>query len=234
MIFQLDGAKINYEGQGTVYLEEPPGKITSVVVAVHGSGRGALDYRDHKFYRKQRDLALQNGCVFAVVSNRRDTWGTDDGLYNINLLVDFLMEKYAVEKVILWATSAGGSLASRMVKDFPQKVSHIIGTFPVYDLSAEFHSDACRRAWGTENLNEFLAKIQGKNPADFPEALKAHRYYITHGSADTAVPLTENSLKLKADLGDKVTLEIIEGGIHSTKDFSFYGKAVQKAFSELK
>jgi hypothetical protein len=36
------------------------------------------------------------------------------------------------------------------------------------------------------------------------------------------------------DLGDNVFLEIIKGGEHSTDNYAFYGKAVEKAFDKIK
>ena len=74
----------------------------------------------------------------------------------------------------------------------------------------------------------------GKNPVQYPDALKRHKYFITHGSADKAVPVEANSVRLKADLGDNVYLQIIEGGVHSTENFAFYGDAVRLAFEEVK
>lgn len=233
MLFQLENAKINYPGQGTVYLVEPASLPKAVVIAVHGSGRNALDYRDTPFYSRQRDMVLENGCVFAALSNRYDTWGTDDGLYNLNLLTDLLRQRYGVNKVALWATSAGGVLANRMVRNYPEKVLLVIGTFPVYDLAAEFHLVTCRWGWHTEDKTEFQRLITGKNPADFPDALKDHPYYITHGTADTAVPIEANAYKMQRDVGSNITLQVIEGGVHSTENFDFYGFAVAQAMQRL-
>lgn len=233
MLFQLEGVKSNYPGQGSVYLEEPAQQPNAVVIAVHGSGRNALDYRDTPFYSRQRDIVLENGCVFAALSNRYDTWGTDDGLYNLNLLTDWLRQRYLTDKVALWATSAGGVLANRMVRSYPEKISLVIGTFPVYDLAAEFHLVTCRRGWHTEDYSEFQHLIAGKNPADFPDALKNHPYYITHGTDDVAVPIEKNAYKMQKDLGDNVALQVIEGGVHSTENFAFYGDTVEQAMRAL-
>lgn len=236
-IFDLPGAKVNYTGQGTVYIAMPEnipeGMELPVVIAVHGSGRGALDYRDTAFYKEQRDIALEHGYIFASISNGSDTWGLDDGLYNINLLYDYLIENYpAQEKAALWATSAGGTLANRMVKDYPEKVRFVLGTFPVYDLNSGFSLSSCQSAWGTTDADTFAALIEGKNPADFPDALKNHDYYIAHGDADAAVPLAENAEKMRDDVGSNVHLQIIEGGVHGTANFSYYDGVVEQAFAE--
>lgn len=234
-VFILPGSVSRYPEQGLVYIAMPESYAdqTSIpfVVAVHGSKRGALDYRDNAFYRAQRDIALRHGCLFAAVSNSYDTWGLDSGLHNVILLVEYLMEHYPVQKqAILWASSAGGVLANRMVMEYPEKVAFVLGTFPVYDLCSVFALDNCKKAWGTKCFLEFRKRIEGRNPADHPDTLRKHHFYITHGSNDTAVPIDANALKMKADLGSHVCLEIIDGGTHGTANFDFYGRAVNTAF----
>jgi hypothetical protein len=204
-----------------------------VVIAVHGSGRSAMDYKNTPFYAEQKNIALKNGYIFAAVSNSTYTWGLDDGLYNLNLFYEYLLANHPIqEKVALWATSAGGTLANRMVKEHPNKVSFVIGTFPVYDLLSGFNLNSCKSAWGTSDLNTFKSLIAGKNPAEFPAQLRNHDYYIAHGSADTAVPLAENSQKMATEVGANVHLQVIEGGVHGTSNYEFYGDVVNQAFTE--
>ncbi len=126
-VFSLPGARVNYETQGKVYFVKPKNlredRKVPVIIAIHGSGRSATDYRDTPFYMQQRDIALQNGCIFAAVTNGLDTWGLDDGLYNTNLLIAYLIENHNVKPIVgIWATSAGGVLANRMVAEYPEKV----------------------------------------------------------------------------------------------------------------
>lgn len=234
--FTLSGVKGKSDGQAYIAMPKniPEGMKLPVVIAVHGSGRGALDYKNTAFYAEQKNIALANGYIFAAISNGSDTWGLDDGLYNINLFYDYLIANYPVqEKAALWATSAGGTLANRMVKDYPDKVSFVLGTFPVYDLLSGFNNvNSCKTAWGTTNLDTFKELIAGKNPAEFPNALKNHDYYIAHGSADVAVPIAENSQKMVTDVGSNVHLEVIEGGVHGTSNYAFYGDIVELAFEE--
>lgn len=236
MYFQLENAKVKHEPQGLCSIDLPVGTagVYPLVIAVHGSNRGAKDYEECPFYAEQKAIALRHGCAFGVISNCFDTWGTDDGLYNLKAFADYLLESYPVKKrVILWATSAGGVLANRMVKEYPHMVAGVIGTFPVYDLTSTFGLKTCRVGWRSKTEEEFLSNISGKNPPEFAHLLKGHKYYITHGTADTAVPVEQNSIKLKADLGENVVLQLIEGGVHSTANFAFYGETVERAFEEL-
>lgn len=238
MIFSLDGAVTKYRDQGTCLIDVPESfdksRVYPFVVAVHGSNRGAVDYVENPFYSRQREIALEKGCIFGVVSNGYDTWGTDDGLYNLKLFIEYIRQNYPVkDRAVLWATSAGGVLANRLVKEHRELVDRVIGTFPVYDLESTYPLKTCRVAWHSNTFEQFEEMISGKNPAAFSENLKGMRYYLTHGTNDTAVPVEANSLKIKADLGDDVCLEIIEGGIHSTSNFAFYGDAVRKAFEAL-
>lgn len=180
-LFLLENAKINYDGQGLVYIKEPDSfkKNAVAVIAVHGSGRGAKDYTETEFYKKQCDIAIENGCLFAVVSNVRDTWGTDDGVYNINLLTDYIIKNYPVKnKVVLWCTSAGGVTANRMVKAYPEKILAVIGTFPVFDLISGFSLDSCKKAWNCFDLNDFKRLTDGKTLRSFLISLKALRILL--------------------------------------------------------
>ena len=235
-IFTLNGVKGRSDGQAYIAMPEdiPIGMKLPAIIAVHGSNRGALDYKHTAFYAEQKNIALSHGYIFAAISNGPDTWGLDDGLYNLKLFYDYLIANYPVqEKVALWATSAGGTLANRMVKEYPDKVSFVLGTFPVYDLLSGFeHVKTCQIAWGTSDLEAFKERIAGKNPTEFPDALKNHNFYIAHGSADAAVPIEENSQKMVADVGSNVHLEVIDGGVHGTGNYAFYGDIINQAFKD--
>lgn len=225
MYFQLPGARVNHPGQGMARIELPAnatGKLP-VVIAVHGSGRSAPDYWDTPFYSRQRELALEAGCLFAAVSNGPDTWGLDDGLHNLQLLCAYVAKNYCVHaRFLFWATSAGGVLTHRMAQACPERVAAVIGTFPVYDLAREFTVLAsCSNAWGTREKAEFLQRISGKNPPEFSEKLQNIPYFISHGDCDQAVPLEDHSLRLAQQLPDNVRLEIIPGGDHGTGDFRY-------------
>ena len=236
VVFTLSNVRGNSDGQAYLAMlaNLPQGRKLPAVIAVHGSNRGALDYRDTLFYAEQRNIALSHGYLFGAISNGTDTWGRDDGLYNLKLFYDYLVANYPVqEKVALWATSAGGTLANRMVKEYPDKVSFVLGTFPVYDLLSGFeHVNSCKLAWGTDDPATFKSLIAGKNPAEFPHALKNHDFYIAHGSADKAVPLAENTQRMAADVGSNVRLEVIEGGVHGTGNFAFFGDVIEQAFKD--
>lgn len=235
-VFTINGVKGRSDGQAYIALPEdiPKGMKLPAIIAVHGSNRSALDYKHTAFYTEQKNIALSHGYIFAAISNDADTWGLDDGLYNLKLFYDYLIANYPVQKkVALWATSAGGTLANRMVKEYPDKVSFVLGTFPVYDLLSGFaHVNSCKTAWGADDLEIFQKLINGKNPAEFPDALKNHDFYIAHGSADAAVPIEENSQKMVADVGSNVHLEVIDGGFHGTGNYAFYGDIINQAFKD--
>ena len=237
-VFSLSDAKVNSRDQGTVYLalpeEQDETRLRPAVVAIHGSGRSALDYRDTPFYVRQRDLVLEQGALFAAVSNGTDAWGRDDGLYNVLSLMTKLTEEFRVKpQMALWATSAGGLLAHRVIRQVPQKVAFVLGTFPVFDLAAAFARPACRRAWKTEDFEEFTRRIEGRNPADFPVADPLPPFYIAHGTADVVVPLEEHSARLQQRPDFTVFLETVENGGHDVHNFAYYGRAVAQAFADF-
>jgi pimeloyl-ACP methyl ester carboxylesterase len=233
MLFDLPGARINHPGQGVAGIELPPRKAgpLPVVIAVHGSGRGAADYWQTPFYSRQRELALEHGCLFAVVSNGPDTWGLGDGLYNLRLLTEYVAANYPVaDRFLFWATSAGGVLAHRMAAEYPQRVAAVLGTFPVYDLAREFRVlPSCSKAWGTQDETAFLRRIAGKNPPELAEKLENIPYFIAHGDSDSAVPLEDHSLRLAQRLGENVHLQVIPGGEHGTGDLRYLETMPQRA-----
>ena len=209
---------------------------SNVLMAIHGSGRQARSYRNAvsdangvDFYAHQRDLSLQNGYIFCVISNDPDCWGTDAGLSRINALYDYMVSNYNTDQQFaLWSTSAGGVLMHRMVKDYPSRVLGCLGMFPVYDLDVEWSIlQSCRDACGNNQVN-----YSGKNPPSFAASLTTKRYRIDHGDADTSVPLAGNSQAL-ADtvnaLGGSITLNVIAGGIHDT-NLAYYNDSAINTF----
>ena len=236
--FMLPDAEIRYPGQGEVLLwlpaELPEGVRVPCIAAAHGSGRCAAAYREVPFYARQREISLEHGYAFAVLSNGRDCWGTDAGVRNFRSLLRFLPEQFPLSgEYGIWATSAGGALAFRAVAEEGGAIRFVIGTFPVYDLYTEYGLLAsCRAAYGNAGEEEFRARIAGKNPPALCDRLRGCRYYVTHGDADRAVPLGANSQRMADDLGACVRLQILPGGVHGTSDLSYYGENTMRAFRE--
>ncbi len=236
-VFSLPGAKVNYANQGEVYLvmpkNVPQGVTLPVVIGVHGSGGSALVFRDHPMYKNIKELALKYGYIFVALSNGQDAWGTDDGFYNLNLLYAYIQDNYQVDqKAVLYAYSAGGTLAYRMIKEYPEKVDFMVGTYPVYDMTS-FTGTSAQAAWGVNNYNDYAAAVASVNPSHYPEALVNHRIYLSHGSVDTAVPVESNSQKLKDDvtaLGGSVELQIVVGKGHDSTVPEYYTTTANNAF----
>lgn len=204
-----------------------------VLLALHGSGREALSYKSGDslsvpFYVHQRDLALNCGYLFVSISNGPDTWGKDEGMNALLSLYQYLINNYPVEtKWVLWASSAGGVLANRMLKEHVEKVRKVIGTFPVYDLNDSYmRLPSARRAWKS------AADASLNNPALDPKALTPVPYLIFHGREDEAVPATLHSEKLQREVnmaGGNVSLYLVDGG-HSTTNFALFDDDIIKEF----
>lgn len=225
-IFEFQGHSVyiaarNHDGR--IENKEP----IPVLMAIHGSGRSALNYcpdgdKGIPFYVYQRDIALQNGYMFVVVSNGKDTWGTDRGLHRLVGIYMYVREHFNTEKKwTLWATSAGGLQMYRMIREYPEKVDKALGTFPVYDLMEAYEKRKSKNfVW--KDPKEFVEV----NPAFFPESLTSIPVLIFHGRDDEAVPYKLHSLKLREEvnaLGGKVELVIVKGG-HSTSNWAMYQK----------
>lgn len=226
------------DGRQTYIAWRPPLKGTSdkrvrVLLAIHGSGREAVSYKpDHPasvpFYVHQRDLALEAGYIFVAISNGADTWGTDKGMHALLKVYDHIQNEFRAESQwVVWASSAGGVLAHRLVKEHAEKVRKVLGTFPVYDLGQSFDRLAsARKAWGNREAADL------HNPANTPQALRSVPYLVFHGSADEAVPAGLHSERLCREVneaGGNVRLHLVSGG-HSTANFALYDDPVIKAF----
>ena len=225
----LPETKMNYPGEGRLAVYIPAHTTHGVVLALHGSGRGIADYRTVPFYMKQLEISVNYGYAFAVLENGPDTYGTDDGVHNTDIAVKYLQNKFGTERIIFWATSAGGACAFRYIIEHPNTISAVIGTFPVVDLKSAFTVlSSCRRAWHAENmtLEEYSKKIEHKNPADAIEKLSGIPMYIAHGRMDKAVPFESNSALL-AKAG--AVIHELKDGIHSTDDMRYYDTAPHMA-----
>lgn len=192
------------------------------VMACHGSGREALSYRDVPFYRRQRDIALAEGCVFASCSMGADTYGTERGLSMLEAFYDQVRTCLPVrKKTALWGSSAGGCVMLRFAMAHPERVALLLGTFPVIDPRSVFHLESMRSAWGNLSDAALLEKIASWNPIEHGACWPDVPIVIAHGRRDRAVPVEKNALALEKLLGERVRL-FITNDEHSTSAFGLY------------
>lgn len=220
-----------YQGQGLVYLARPSqikyNDNPKLVIALHGSGRGALSYRDIPFYKKQRDIALSCGYFFASVSNGPDTFGLDNGLYNVEKLYGWVSEKFQInEKVVLWASSAGGIMMHRFFRLYPERVSSLFGIFPIFDPTTMPPLPSLLQAFAVTDYKAMLRKVRNLNldPAQFPSGVYSGKQVIVaHGTDDEVVPISQSLSLEKYVRRDKGEMALVEKhGGHSTSNFSLY------------
>lgn len=212
---------------------DEPQDSTRVLLAIHGSGRSAGSYsgksaEGNAFYIRQRDIALKAGYLFVSLSNGKDTWGTDEGIASVKSLIAFVGNEYrTAPNWAVWASSAGGVLLARLLREVPGLVDRAIGTFPVYDLADSRESIAsARNAWPSPDA------CREHDPSRQPEVLAPVPYLIFHGQDDRAVPVEKHSLRLRREvnaLGGDVTLHVVPGG-HSTENFALYDEGVLLEF----
>ena len=231
LVFWLPNRVGKHEEQGLAYIALPPsaeaGGKYPLLLAFHGSGRGALSYRDIPFYRRQRDIAVSCGYIFAVVSNGPDTFGKDDGLENIENLYTWIGQNYPVsEQVVLWATSAGGLLMHRFFRLSPERVSLLLGIFPIFDPLEMPQLPSMMRAFGATDRDSLLRKVYalGIVPSAFPKGLYRKKYLvIAHGREDKAVPIAQSHELMKQVERDGGEMTLVEKpGGHSTQNMSLY------------
>ncbi len=208
-----------------IYVAMPDNAVSgrlSWVLACHGSGRCALSYRDVPFYARQRDIAINAGFCFVACDMGPDTYGTPRGLYILDKSYEYIEKNYHVyHKAALWASSAGGCVMFRFAQTYPDRVALLMGIFPIWDMSSGIHLKSMQNAWGGLCGDELLQRITPYNPANHPELLPNIPIVIAQGLNDRAVSPRDNSLMLKATLGDCVMLHLTDDE-HSAEAFGLY------------
>lgn len=187
------------------------------VMAIHGSGRDALAYRDVPFYTKQRDIALNQGCNFVALSLGQDVWARPQGLILLDEVYHFMVQKGFQKGCVLMASSAGGCQMFRFAQVFPERVRALVGFFPVWDVE-KINLPSLQGAWKMEG--EGLKKVlKEHNPARWPEKLPTVPVAICHGLCDQAVPIGDHALHLARHI--PIQLHMTGEG-HSTQAFGLY------------
>lgn len=207
-----------------IYAALPDGAAGAMpwVLACHGSGRCAQSYRDVPFYAAQRDLALSAGYAFAACDLGPDTYGTPRGLEKLDAFYRWALKNLPVRPLAaLWASSAGGAAMFRFAGAFPERVSLMLGTFPVWDLLSVTHLEIMRAAWGDLTGEALARAVAHYNPAVHPDWARVAPVVITHGRNDRAVPVEKNALALQRAVGGQVRL-FLTGDGHSTEAFGLY------------
>ena len=214
---------------GQVYIALPEeygnGETFPLLIALHGSGREALSYRDVPFYAMQRDIALQCGYVFAAVSNGPDTYGLDAGFKNAELLYRYMHENYSLyDRSALWASSAGGFMMHRLYRENPDIFGLLLGTFPVFDPLTIKPIASMLAAFDAKTDDEFYRNARYLSPKFFENDIyKNAHIVIAHGIHDEAVPISQSEgLKEQVQkYGGKMELIKKPGG-HSIQNFALY------------
>lgn len=234
---------LNEEGSlnyGQVYIVKP--KITDeklpLMIALHGSGREALSYRDVPFYKKQRDIALECGYLFACISNSTHAFGTDKGYENICKLYDYIKKNYNVfEDIALWSSSAGGLMMHRYFRKYKNNIKLLLGTFPLFNPLTTIKLPSLLRAYGAKDEEDFINIITEETPGNYPlDIYKGTKIVISHGVEDTAVDISQSEELLKQVQTHGGDMELIKtSGGHSIENFALYEtQAFHNALKEMK
>lgn len=188
-----------------------------ILLALHGSQRESENYKTksvegENFYIYQKEKALENNYRFLSIRLDTDVWGNEEGIESLSRLYDYESENdHYNQHWLLWATSAGGVNAYRMIGDRPDLFTKMIGTFPVYDTEQMTLVNSRADAYWDRQYN----------PADYPEKLSNANFLIFHGLDDNIVDIDLHSGKLKNDMPQNVELIKTLGG-HSTDNFYVY------------
>ena len=230
IVTKLEKPRVNHKGQGEVYIALPSdyekAQACPMVIALHGSGREALSYRDVPFYTRQRDIALECGYVFACVSNGPDTYGLDGGYENVEVLFEYMRKEYKVNsKLALWASSAGGLMMHRFFRENKDVCGLLMGIFTIFDpLTTMLPLKSALRAFKANDIDELREKASFLSPQWFRKDIYSEtQIVVAHGEHDKAVPISQSEQLYKqvSEHGGNMHLIRKPGG-HSTQNFALY------------
>lgn len=238
-IFNLidEEGSLNY---GQVYIVKPKTveKKLPLLMALHGSGREALSYRDIPFYTRQRDIAIESGYIFACISNSSHTFGTDEGYENVLKLYEYIKNNYNIYKdIALWSSSAGGLMMHRFFREYKDNIKLLLGTFPLFNPLTTLKIKSLLRAYGASNEAEFINILKDKSPDRYPlDIYKDTKIVIAHGVDDNAVNISQSEALLKQVTTYGGDMELIKtAGGHSIENFALYEtKSFHKALKDMK
>lgn len=240
IIIRLPKATGIHPGQGEAYIALPDvseGK-KPLVLAFHGSGREALSYRDVPFYTRQRDIALNCGYAFAVVSNGPDTFGLDAGYQNTELLYEYMMNHHKIHNTVaLWGSSAGGLMMQRFFRAQPLRTAVLLGTFPIFDPLSMPPLHSMMQAFDAKSPEELQEKTIFLSPCKYPQDIYHQKaIVVAHGTDDLTVPVAQSRAWLAQTqrYGGEMTLVEKSGG-HNTDNIALHNTtAFADALTALK
>lgn len=235
-LFDEEG-DLNY---GQVYIVKPKteDKKLPLLIALHGSGRESLSYRDIPFYAKQRDIAIECGYLFACLSNGSHTFGTDRGYENILKLTDYIQKNYSIyTEFALWASSAGGLMMHRLFRDYKENIKLLLGIFPIFNPLTTNKIPSMLKAFDADDEDEFDITTKHLSPDKYPlDIYRDAKIVIAHGVDDTTVDISQSEELLKQVEIYGGDMELIKStGGHSIENFSLYEtESFHKELIEMK
>lgn len=175
-----EGIYVELGGQEQYLLIRGKDQSNPVMIWLHGGPAGSDAYANYGFqqYLVNEYTVVnwdQRGCGRTYYRNQKADPGNKTATFqqaqeDLDELVDYLRNRFAVDQVILVGHSYGTMLGSRYALDHPDKVSAYIGVGQVVSFESEIYSyqDALERA-----------KAAG---ADTAALEKAYETYVNDGS----------------------------------------------------
>ena len=127
-----------------------------------------------------------------------EAYGSPKSHEAFNALYAELTEKRGfAKKLCLFGRSRGGLWVSSWALAHPERITGVIGIYPVYDFKTYPKLDKAAPAYGL-TAAELESRSVEFNPIERIEKLAQAKipFTIIHGNQDTVVPLTENSQEL--------------------------------------
>lgn len=159
-----------------------------------------------------------------------EAYGSPKSHLAFEKLYDALVsEQGFAKKACCFGRSRGGLWVSSWAIAHPDKVSGIIGIYPVFDFSTYPKLEKAAPAYGL-TPEQLAAQLEKLNPISRVDVLAKAKIPVVliHGDQDKVVPLEENSAEFKrryekAGAGDLVELIVAPGQGHSFWE-GFFGE----------
>lgn len=220
--------KSSFDGLEDWALVEP-GTQNIWVIYLHGHGSDGSQLFTRQDVVDVR-LKLIRECGFSILAPnlRGNAWMYPAALHDLHELIEFLRDKYPVEKTVFFSGSMGGTGNLIYAVNHPEDADIIIAGCPATDLCRYYKW--CREHNEPPVLKEIadaIEKAYGGTPDEIPEIYEKHStyknatrltmpLYLTHGNDDVIIPVEESRMLAKKliNVNPMFIYDEIDGGNH--------------------
>ncbi|HSW47077.1 MAG TPA: alpha/beta fold hydrolase, partial [Phycisphaerae bacterium] len=174
------------------------------VVCIHGHGStGEQLYTRQDIRRSWLPLFNRHGFGILTPNLRGNAWMSPRAAADLNGLLQYVRERYLVDRFILAGGSMGGTSNLIYAVLHPEDVAGVVALCPAADLTSYYQW--CRRQSTVAILQQIadaIASAYGCPPESCPDLYREHSVvvhvhrltmpvYVAHGGQDTIIPIAQ-------------------------------------------